>query len=697
MSLTLKQKLFLSFFVAIALSVSSISISVFMGINVYSRASFKNTSATQLELIDAYINEIITEAMNNAKYLAALENSRQSAGHLGKFFGPGAITTIDPKAMDPVERDLFNTFKIMGQSHPAYGAIIIGSKEGGFMQYPAGTLPKGYDPRKRSWYTKTLSSSRDAELSSAYMTALGDPVTTITAPVRDTSGNPVGVVGMDINLNTLTALTAGLKLGRTGYIMLLEGDGTILSDPRHKKLDFKKAQESGITALEKMAHVDKGTFDSEIDGSKKLVTVRPSKSTGWKLVYIKDRAEVFESSKHMLTRSLLIGLAISILLLIGYWLLALNLLKPLNLLVSSTTRVAEGDFKALPNSRYFSGEFLTLHASIKKMIDKLVCFIGAAEEKAREAEEKSRQAEKATRRAEEAAREAAIATRRGRLEAADQLSGIAEIVASASEELSTQMDHCSSRSEDQAASLTETATAIDEMNSTVLEVARNASAAAQNADKARDEAEGGKNAVNTLVGSIKEVHEQSGNMAEKLSDLGEGAKSIGHIMNVISDIADQTNLLALNAAIEAARAGDAGRGFAVVADEVRKLAEKTMEATKDVGKATKKIQDETYSSIESMAVVGKTVECTNELADKAGEALFSILELVESTSDQVRNIATACEEQSATSEEIAKNVGSVNIVSDETSNIMSMARDAVDDLAKQTQKMTHLIETLKQE
>ncbi len=524
-----------------------------------------------------------------------------------------------------------------------------------------------------------------------------------TTPVKDKTGKVLGHIYTNVDMDALANLTTNkLQVGQSGFAFLLSKNGIVLAHPDKKYLgmDIKNKPE-----IQEMVDRKKGALHyTGEDGVKRLFVFDTYERTGWTIVLSVPEAQIYKDVTKLIYTMLVLILAMIFIVALILYFVVRSIVGALKDVTGFATTIEQGALEITPEQEHMlhrhgkrTDEIGTISKVMHTMTDRLIGIVEDAQEQTRIAEEASREATEATQRAEEAAREAAIATRRGRLEAADQLSGIAEIVASASEELSAQMDHCSSRSEDQAESLTETATAIDEMNSTVLEVARNASAAAQNADKAKNEAEGGKDVVSTLVGSIKDVHEQSGSMAEKLSQLGEGAKSIGHIMNVISDIADQTNLLALNAAIEAARAGEAGRGFAVVADEVRKLAEKTMEATRDVGKATKEIQDETHSSIESMAIVGETVERTNELADKAGEALFSILELVESTSDQVRNIATACEEQSSTSEEIAKNVGSINIVSDETSNIMAMARDAVDDLAKQTQEMAHLIETLQQE
>ena len=166
-------------------------------------------------------------------------------------------------------------------------------------------------------------------------------------------------------------------------------------------------------------------------------------------------------------------------------------------------------------------------------------------------------------------------------------------------------------------------------------------------------------------------------------------------MNVISDIADQTNLLALNAAIEAARAGEAGRGFAVVADEVRKLAEKTMASTNDVGNAISAIQGSAGQSVAAMDKALAEVEKAAELAKQSGEALQGIVTKVEESADQVSAIATASEQQSATSDEINQSIVSVNEMSSQTAQAMGEASRAVSELARQAERMSELISEMK--
>ena len=275
-----------------------------------------------------------------------------------------------------------------------------------------------------------------------------------------------------------------------------------------------------------------------------------------------------------------------------------------------------------------------------------------------------------------------------------QLQGVAEAVASASEELSAQVEQSSRGAELQARHVAETATSMGEMSVAVVEVARNAGSTASTSEDARQQAVSGASMVSQVVSSVVELQNGAEKLKGNMAQLGEQARGIGEIMSVISDIADQTNLLALNAAIEAARAGEAGRGFAVVADEVRKLAEKTMGATKEVSDAVTGIQSATASNLQLVDKTVAEIEHVAELSGKSGEVLNHIVQIVDVTSDQVRVIATAAEEQSASTEEVNAAIAEISNVSGQTAQAMGEAAKAVSDLARQAGELNSLVAEL---
>ncbi len=287
-------------------------------------------------------------------------------------------------------------------------------------------------------------------------------------------------------------------------------------------------------------------------------------------------------------------------------------------------------------------------------------------------------------------------TERTIVEVANNAQDISERMATASRELSAQVNEVSIGAETQRDRVTSTAAAMEQMNTAVLEVAHNAGEANSQSDNVRNKATEGADLVNQVVAAIKSVNDVALELEKNMQQLGKQAESIGSVMDVISDIADQTNLLALNAAIEAARAGEAGRGFAVVADEVRKLAEKTMSATTEVGNSIRGIQQTTTMNIERVSQSTTFAAKATELAAVSGAALEEILDLANNNTALISGIATAAEEQSATSEEINNSIDEINHIANASATGMQEASQAVQDLSEMAAELQVLLQRLMQ-
>jgi methyl-accepting chemotaxis protein len=268
---------------------------------------------------------------------------------------------------------------------------------------------------------------------------------------------------------------------------------------------------------------------------------------------------------------------------------------------------------------------------------------------------------------------------------------VAQVLASASEELKGHIDRSSQGAGEQAQRVGETATAMEEMSASVLEIARNAENTATLAESSRSAAGDGARQFGKVRDDFTAINEGFQGVYHAVDDLSAKADGIGAIAQTIEDIADQTNLLALNAAIEAARAGDAGRGFAVVADEVRKLAEKTMTATQEVASAIKAIQEGARTSATGMDQAASAVTRAHGLAEASGRALAGIVELAVNTSDQVRTIAAAAEEQSSSSEHISSVVEDVRASAEGAEHDMAAAAQGVQGLAEAARRLNDVI------
>ncbi len=285
-------------------------------------------------------------------------------------------------------------------------------------------------------------------------------------------------------------------------------------------------------------------------------------------------------------------------------------------------------------------------------------------------------------------------TQRTILEVASQAHTIADRLAAASGQLAGQVEQVNRGASIQRERALSTARAMEGMNAGVLDVARGAGRANEQAESTKDKAQQGRELAAKVVEATQRVNRVALELQAEMQGLGSQAEAVGGVMNVISDIADQTNLLALNAAIEAARAGEAGRGFAVVADEVRKLAEKTMQATAQVGGSIQGIQRSAAENIKRVGEAAKGVSEAAELAGVSGAALHEIVELAGGSSATVAGIAAAAEEQSSTSEEINRAVEEINRIASETAEGMTQATTAVRDLSIVAEELKKVLDKL---
>ncbi|WP_440899362.1 methyl-accepting chemotaxis protein [Actinosynnema sp.] len=229
-------------------------------------------------------------------------------------------------------------------------------------------------------------------------------------------------------------------------------------------------------------------------------------------------------------------------------------------------------------------------------------------------------------------------------DSAQGLAAVATQVAAAAEETSAQAGVVASASDQVSRNVQTVATGSEEMGASIREIAQNANEAARVASQAVTVAE----TTNSTV-----------------SKLGQSSVEIGNVVKVITSIAEQTNLLALNATIEAARAGDAGKGFAVVANEVKDLAQETAKATEDISRRVELIQADTSNAVSAIGEIGEIISQINS---------FQL------------TIASAVEEQTATTAEMNRSVSdAAGGVGEIASNIQGVATAAESTTASVTE------------
>jgi twitching motility protein PilJ len=255
----------------------------------------------------------------------------------------------------------------------------------------------------------------------------------------------------------------------------------------------------------------------------------------------------------------------------------------------------------------------------------------------------------------------------------DELRGLVGRINSAAAQVTTATESAQKTSaqllaaaEKQSAEIRQTSASVVGMAKTMGEMSMSASQSANVARQSIAAAQKGTQAVQNSISGMNEIREQIQETSKRIKRLGESSQEIGEIVELISDITEQTNVLALNAAIQAASAGEAGRGFTVVAEEVQRLAERSAEATKQIGAIVKTIQTDTQDAVSAMEKSTQGVVEGARLSDAAGQALAEIGVVSQRLSQLIEGITTTTEEQAKSATNVAKNMQDILNITQQT-------------------------------
>jgi methyl-accepting chemotaxis protein len=267
---------------------------------------------------------------------------------------------------------------------------------------------------------------------------------------------------------------------------------------------------------------------------------------------------------------------------------------------------------------------------------------------------------------------------------AEAQSSSTEETSSTMVEIASQMQHLARNAEALAANVDQTSASIQQMSVTLTQTAQNGEVLLRAVETATGTLGEMIGSVGQIAGRMHTVDEvsrrsvsdtrQNGERLQiSITTIGERSDEIGKIVKVIEEIADQTNLLALNAAIEAARAGDAGKGFAVVADEVRRLAERSVQATQEIGGVIDSVQKDTRHAVGLMEQV-----------------LAGIVESIGKTSSLVAEAARAADEQAADAREVLQTVNQMEALARQIAGAVRENACGAQEISVAAQKMNHL-------
>ena len=594
--MSIKSKFILSIIIPVFCSVVGISIAVYMQVSSTVTEQFEMSSQEELRVVDGFVTQLLKGPAEIAQYVASLPTMTGGKGEWTRYFElPEGDNPVLRDGMNAMERSAFETFERLMQAHPDFAYVYAGLEDGGYIQSPSENMGNKYDPRKRPWYTQGKQSSKDVTLLSAYITTQGVPNIGVVAKARDASGQLVGIAAVDISLAKLTEIAASIRIGKTGYMIIAQSDGTILADPRDKDAVFKKMGELSEAYRTLDGKTGGLAQDLEIDGKSMFGSVYVSPESGWKYVALIERDEIMSASNVAVFNTSIIGLAIAVLFTLGGWRVAKSMTDPIIKSGAFTRRVAGGDLTAAITVKG-KDEVAALASDLSEM----------------------------------------GTTLRG---VVSDVRTTVDGVAAGSVELSATAESLSQAATEQAANVEEIASSMEQMVSNIGQNAENARETENIAKNSASNAEQGGQSVAQTVKAMREI-------ADKISVVEEIARQTNLLALNAAIEAARAGEHGKGFAVVAAEVRKLAERSGVAAAEISELSATSVHVAEEAGEMLAKMVPDIKHTAE---LIQEITAASNEQQSGAEGVNTAIHQL-----DQViQHIASASEEMSSTSSELS--------------------------------------------
>lgn len=638
-----------------------------------------NYSEREIKQVDNGISMYFETIRENVNLLAtnpAVLNADSSITSYKDENGEGSID-MTPSVNGEKEKAIFDVFSQFGNSHPNAAYVYMGTSDGGYVQYPEGPTTAGFDPRERPWYTTALEEPGKVKLTSAYAATGIEGIIVSNVVTIEKGGKQMGVLGLDVSLEGLTDIIKGISIGKNGYVILAQGDGTILANPKNPELNFQPISELKVPELKDLSK--DGSFEAKIDGKDYVLNTITSENEGWKYIAVIEKSEILTTANSIRSKIFIIGGICALIAVLVAIFMSLSITKRLKSISDLSLAMSKGDLSQLVkiDSNDEIGDmgknYNIMSNSLKETIKKIS-------------------------------------------HESQQLSATSEELAASSIEnqkastlISDSIQNVATGTDEQNAAMNKAVGIINEVFKHVDEVSVSMNNVSNSIHYSAETAKQGSDVVDQTIKQMGEVDKNVSSSAEKIGVLSEKSNEISQISLIIQSISEQTNLLALNAAIEAARAGEHGKGFAVVADEVRNLAEQSSNSALQINEIINDIKD---GIKDSMSLVNQGANSTKEgmkLVNESGKAFGEIKDSVLAVTSKITEVSMAMsnmknyiaevvshiEQVSKTSLEVNEHSQNVAASSEQMSASMEEVSLAAQELARMSVELEEVIQHFK--
>jgi methyl-accepting chemotaxis protein len=635
--------------ILVIIPVIVISTISYINLNRVTNKNIDDTSKSNVTMLSNIVNSMDRTSRDSVDFIANDPNAKSM------------LVSVDSPKWFQGSLDSFI------KSHTSVAGVYLGVKDKRMILSPKQELPAGFDPTARPWYTEAVAKNGETILTAPYEDAAvkGRYDVTYAKQVFSFDNTPVGVVGLDLTLGSLSDEVDKVKIGKSGYAIVIDTTGTIIASGNKNMIGKSSKDTAWLTQVTRIKENKVSLVN--INGTSYYAYRQLNKSTGWQIATIISSAELYSESdsvRNIMGIVAILSLLISLLIGLLY---ARMLSRPIASLVKSLKKLQDGDFteKVLFDNQ-ITIEISNISKSINGMIANMAHILKNVVDSAKEVKD-----------------------------SAKLLVQVTEQSSQAGEEVSKAIQEIASGATNQAQNLDNGVRIVTELGDKVNISVVDSGNMTKSSARVKSTTKEGVIVIDSLINNFRETSVANEKVAQEVEILAQNSIKISSITDTIKAITDQTNLLALNASIEAARAGDAGRGFAVVADEVRKLAEQSAQSASEIYTVVSEINISVDSVLKKLSSSKELNKKTEESVSYTKQSFNNINEALISLEDSVINVSSSLDSISKNKNDVIEMINDVSSISTDTAASSEEVSASSEEQSAALQEIADLSERLK--